>query len=67
MISNLKDNKLYCGSTVLRYADAAAFLLRLGLAADKCNASNSQFKVWDFIFFLFDSCLSSSYLAVVFL
>lgn len=30
-----------------RYTDAAAFLLRLGLAADKCNASNSQCKVWN--------------------
>ena len=28
-----------------RYTDAAAFLLRLGVAADKCNATNSQCKV----------------------
>ncbi|CAL1361440.1 unnamed protein product [Linum trigynum] len=29
-----------------KYTDAAAALLRLGLAADKCNASNSQFKAY---------------------
>ncbi|KAI8013122.1 Gamma-soluble NSF attachment protein [Camellia lanceoleosa] len=27
-----------------RYADAATFLLRRGLAADKCNATHSQCK-----------------------
>ncbi|XWS20734.1 hypothetical protein CRYUN_Cryun31cG0127900 [Craigia yunnanensis] len=29
-----------------KYTDAATFLLRLGLAADKCNASNSQCKAY---------------------
>ncbi|KAF3450175.1 hypothetical protein FNV43_RR06255 [Rhamnella rubrinervis] len=29
-----------------KYTDAAAFLLRLGLAADKCNATNSQCKAY---------------------
>ncbi|XP_021298238.1 gamma-soluble NSF attachment protein [Herrania umbratica] len=29
-----------------KYTDAAAFLLRLGLAADKCNARNSQCKAY---------------------
>ncbi|XP_021888207.1 gamma-soluble NSF attachment protein isoform X2 [Carica papaya] len=29
-----------------KYSDAAALLLRLGLAADKCNATNSQFKAY---------------------
>ncbi|XP_057502640.1 gamma-soluble NSF attachment protein isoform X2 [Actinidia eriantha] len=29
-----------------KYADAAAFLLRLGLAADKCNATHSQCKAY---------------------
>jgi hypothetical protein len=32
-----------------RYTDAASSLLRLGLAADKCNATNSQTKVWNII------------------
>lgn len=32
-----------------RYTDAASSLLRLGLAADKCNATNSQSKVWNSI------------------
>ncbi|KAA3489462.1 gamma-soluble NSF attachment protein-like [Gossypium australe] len=27
-----------------KYTDAVAFLLKLGLAADKCNATNSQYK-----------------------
>ncbi|KAF4391015.1 hypothetical protein F8388_024847 [Cannabis sativa] len=31
---------------VEKYTDAAAFLLRLGLAADKCNATNSQCKAY---------------------
>lgn len=31
---------------VEKYSDAAAFLLRLGLAADKCNATNSQCKAY---------------------
>nr|KYP55109.1 Gamma-soluble NSF attachment protein [Cajanus cajan] len=29
-----------------KYTDAASFMLRLGLAADKCNASNSQCKAY---------------------
>nr|KJB56351.1 hypothetical protein B456_009G116300 [Gossypium raimondii] len=29
-----------------RYTDAVAFLLKLGLAADKCNATNSQCKAY---------------------
>ncbi|KAM5587301.1 hypothetical protein ABKV19_005965 [Rosa sericea] len=29
-----------------KYTDAAAFLLRWGLAADKCNATHSQFKAY---------------------
>lgn len=29
-----------------KYADAASFLLRLGVAADKCNATNSQTKAY---------------------
>ncbi|XP_073226289.1 gamma-soluble NSF attachment protein-like isoform X3 [Cicer arietinum] len=29
-----------------KYTDAASFLLRLGLAADKCNATNSQTKAY---------------------
>ncbi|OWM63727.1 gamma-soluble NSF attachment protein [Punica granatum] len=29
-----------------KYSDAATFLLRLGLAADKCNATNSQCKAY---------------------
>ncbi|GLT65551.1 hypothetical protein SLA2020_379790 [Shorea laevis] len=29
-----------------RYTDAATFLLRWGLAADKCNATNSQCKAY---------------------
>ncbi|GMP87243.1 hypothetical protein CsSME_00039688 [Camellia sinensis var. sinensis] len=29
-----------------KYADAATFLLRWGLAADKCNATHSQCKVY---------------------
>ncbi|KAK7359065.1 hypothetical protein VNO77_01011 [Canavalia gladiata] len=29
-----------------KYTDAASFLLRLGLAADKCNATNSQCKAY---------------------
>ncbi|XVF23069.1 hypothetical protein REPUB_Repub13aG0006200 [Reevesia pubescens] len=29
-----------------KYTDAATFLLRLGLAADKCNATNSQCKAY---------------------
>ncbi|XP_022739159.1 gamma-soluble NSF attachment protein-like [Durio zibethinus] len=29
-----------------KYTDAATFLLRLDLAADKCNAKNSQFKAY---------------------
>lgn len=33
-------------SIIYRYTDAAAFLLRWGLAADKCNATHSQCKVW---------------------
>ena len=38
-------NKHYYGFIILRYTDAATFLLRLGLAADKCNARYSQCKV----------------------
>ncbi|BBH01238.1 gamma-soluble NSF attachment protein [Prunus dulcis] len=38
-----------------KYTDAAAFLLRWGLAADKCNATNSQCKklssLWPFYIF----------------
>ncbi|POO03276.1 NSF attachment protein [Trema orientale] len=33
-------------SPLIGYSDAAAFLLRLGLAADKCNATNSQCKAY---------------------
>ncbi|KAJ0082598.1 hypothetical protein Patl1_11594 [Pistacia atlantica] len=35
-----------------KYTDAAAFLLRLGLAADKCKATNSQCKVLTYIIWL---------------
>ncbi|KAJ7950652.1 gamma-soluble NSF attachment protein-like [Quillaja saponaria] len=42
---------LYRGATIVyikmeKYTDAAAFLLRWGLAADKCNATNSQCKAY---------------------
>ncbi|WJX53385.1 hypothetical protein P8452_39383 [Trifolium repens] len=42
---------LYCAAASLcikqeKYTDAASFLLRLGLAADKCNATNSQTKAY---------------------
>lgn len=41
---NLNWNVNYFAN-LFRYTDAAALLLRLGVAADKCNATNSQCKV----------------------
>ncbi|KAJ8758812.1 hypothetical protein K2173_000533 [Erythroxylum novogranatense] len=42
---------LYRAATALyikleKYTDATAYMLRLGVAADKCNARNSQFKAY---------------------
>jgi len=44
LVKSFHVNKLH-HVILCRYVDAATLMLRLGLAADKCNAVNSQCKV----------------------
>lgn len=54
---------------ICRYTDAATFLLRWGLAADKCSATNSQCKVKKFcfgvIFFIAINYVSNDFLPLI--